>query len=221
MTLLGQIRRTAALAALGLATALCGARAEVSEVRISKGYGILYLPLIVMQGKRLFEEQAKKSGLGDVKATWLLFDGGNVINDAMLAGTLDVAGTGAPGFITLWSKAKGSRAEVVGVSGLSATSLWLNSNRPGMMSLRDVGPGDKIRRCRASRRRCRRWCCRWRPAKEFGPENWAKLDPMTVPGCLIRTRSAPSSPAAPRSRRTSPRRPSPTSSSTIPESTGS
>ncbi|MBN9138594.1 MAG: ABC transporter substrate-binding protein, partial [Phyllobacterium sp.] len=54
---------------LGLAGATGAARAEVSEVRISKGYGILYLPLIVMENQKLLEKQAAKAGLGDVKVT--------------------------------------------------------------------------------------------------------------------------------------------------------
>jgi NitT/TauT family transport system substrate-binding protein len=61
------------------------ADAEVSEVRISKGYGILYLPLIVMEDRKLLEKKAAEAGLGDIKITWYLFDGGNIINDAMLA----------------------------------------------------------------------------------------------------------------------------------------
>ncbi|WP_163083014.1 ABC transporter substrate-binding protein, partial [Acinetobacter baumannii] len=81
--------------------------AEVREVRISKGYGILYLPLMVMEDRKLLEKHAAMRGLGDLKVNWLMLDGGNVINDAMMAGSLDFAGTGAPGFITLWSKAKG------------------------------------------------------------------------------------------------------------------
>src|SRR3954465_37658 len=123
--------RVLAAAAATLLAAGLSARAEVAEVRISKGFGILYLPLIVMQEQKLLEKEAAKAGLGDVKVTWLTFDGGNIINDAMLAGTLDIAGIGAPGFVTLWSKGKGNpRTEVIGVSGLSATSLYLNSNRP-------------------------------------------------------------------------------------------
>ena len=115
----------AAIAALALGAALIApARAEVSEVRISKGFGILYLPLIVMQDQQFLEKRAKAAGLGDIKVSWLMLDGGNVINDAMMAGTLDFAGTGAPGFVTLWAKAKGiPGVEVVGVSGMSSTSL--------------------------------------------------------------------------------------------------
>jgi NitT/TauT family transport system substrate-binding protein len=141
--------KTLAATALGL-TALLGAtgasQAEVKEIRLSKGYGILYLPLIVMEDQKLMEKQAEKAGLGPFKVNWQMLDGGNIINDAMMAGSLDIAGTGAPGFITLWAKAKGIPAvEVVGVSGLSSTSLWMNTNNPATRS-----------RCRASRPRCRR-----------------------------------------------------------------
>jgi NitT/TauT family transport system substrate-binding protein len=166
-------------------TALLGAgwpaaRAEVSEVRISKGFGILYLPLIVMQDQKLLEKEATKAGLGDVRVSWLTFDGGNIINDAMLAGTLDIAGIGAPGFITLWAKAKASpKVEVVGLSGLSATSLYLNSNRPELKSLRDFGPNDKIA-LPGIKTSLSAVVLQMAVAKEFGRENYAKLDPLTV-----------------------------------------
>ncbi|MCA0420174.1 MAG: ABC transporter substrate-binding protein, partial [Proteobacteria bacterium] len=132
------LRTAFTVAALSAALATAPARAEVSEVRISKGFGILYLPLFVMQDQQFLEKRAKAAGLGDIKVTWLMLDGGNVINDAMMAGTLDFAGTGAPGFITLWAKAKGiPGVEVVGVSGMSSTSLWLMSNKPELKSLKD------------------------------------------------------------------------------------
>ncbi len=165
----------AALVSLGAPLA----RAEVSEIRISKGFGILYLPLIVMKERGLLEEQARKAGLGEVRTTWLLFDGGNVINDAMLAGALDVAGTGAPGFITLWSKARGTRVEVTGVSALSATSLWLMSNRPGMTSLADVAATDRIA-LPGIKTSLSAVVLQMTVAKAFGAEAFARLDPMTV-----------------------------------------
>lgn len=70
-------------------------------------YGILFLPLMVMRDQHLIEKHAKSVGLGDVNVSWSAIDGANVVNDAMLAGKIDIAGTGAPGFITLWSKAQG------------------------------------------------------------------------------------------------------------------
>ena len=86
------------------------ARAEVSEVRISHGFGVLYLPLMVMASEKLLEKNAMAAGLGEVKATYLVLDGGNVINDAMLSGALDIASIGVPGFLTLWAKAKDNPA---------------------------------------------------------------------------------------------------------------
>src|SRR3954454_11065002 len=172
------------LAILGLAAPLVLAalplRAEVSEVRISKGFGILYLPLIVMQDQKLLEKQAARAGLGELKVTWLTIDGGNIINDAMLAGTLDIAGTGAPGFVTLWSKGKGSpRTEVIGVSGLSATSLYLNSNKPEIKSLRDFTEKDRIA-LPGIKTSLSAVVLQMAVAKEFGRENFSKLDTLTA-----------------------------------------
>ena len=169
------------VAALALLTAapLASARAEVSELRLSKGYGILYLPLIVMEDRKLFEKKAAEAGLGDVKTTWYLFDGGNVINDAMLAGTLDIAGTGGPGFIALWSKARGTRAEVIGVSGMSGTALSLNTTNPNIKSLKDFTAQDKIA-MPGIKTSLAAVVLQMAVAKEMGRDNWAKLDPFTV-----------------------------------------
>jgi len=156
------------------------ASAEVNEVRISKGFGILYLPLIVMEDQKLLEKHAKLAGLGDVKVSWLMLDGGNVINDAMMAGTLDFAGTGAPGFITLWAKAKGiPNVEVVGVAGMSSTSLWLNTNNPDLKSLADFSSKDKIA-LPGIKTSLAAVVLQMIVAKEFGEENYAKLDPLTI-----------------------------------------
>ncbi|MEA2839524.1 MAG: sulfonate transport system substrate-binding protein [Methylobacteriaceae bacterium] len=166
------------LAAAGICASAAGG--EVNEVRISKGYGILYLPLIVMEDRKLLENKAAEAGLGAVKVTWYLFDGGNIINDAMLAGTLDIAGTGAPGFLTLWSKAKGNaRAEVIGVSGMSTTALVLNTTNPDVKSLGDFSPKDRIA-MPGIKTSLAAVVLQMAVAKEFGVENYAKLDSLTV-----------------------------------------
>ena len=166
--------------AVAMTSLSAGGRAEVGEVRVSKGYGILYLPLIVMQDRKLLEKQADAAGLGALKVTWHLFDGGNIINDAMIAGTLDIAGTGAPGFITLWAKTRdNARIGVVGLGGLSATSLYLNTNNPAITSLKDFTPKDKIA-LPGIKTSLSAVVLQMAVAKEFGPENYAKLDPLTV-----------------------------------------
>ena len=95
-----------AFVALAVAFLPLATRAEVSTVRISYGYGILYLPLMVMDREQLLEKRARAAGLADVKVEWKTFDGGNVINDAMLAGALDIAGISVPGFLTLGPRQK-------------------------------------------------------------------------------------------------------------------
>lgn len=166
--------------ALALSGASGAARAEAQEVRISHGYGLLYLPLMVMRDQGLVEKHAKAMGLGEVKTKWVLLDGGNVINDAMLAGNLDIAGTGAPGFVTLWSKAHGiPRSEVVGLGALSTSPLWLNTNNPNVKSLKDFTPKDKIA-IPGIKTSLSAVLLQMAAAKTFGIENYAKLDPLTV-----------------------------------------
>ena len=96
--------------AIGLllaALALVGpARAEVSELRISHGFGIHYLPLFVVEQHKLVEKHAASAGLGAITMAWSTIDGGNQINDAMIAGSLDIASLGVPGFLILWDKAR-------------------------------------------------------------------------------------------------------------------
>jgi NitT/TauT family transport system substrate-binding protein len=95
-----------ALVAVLVVAAVDRAAAEAAELRISRGYGIHYLPLYIMERFKLVEKHAAAAGLPNVKVTYVALDGGNVINDAMLAGALDIASLGVPGFLTLWDKAR-------------------------------------------------------------------------------------------------------------------
>lgn len=171
---------TLTAATLALSTLACNAHAEASTVRLSHGYGILYLPLMVMRDQQLIEKHAKQLGLGGVKTSWVSLDGGNVINDAMLSGNLDIAGTGAPGFITLWSKAQGiPRSEVVSLGALSTTGLTLLTVNPAVKTLSDFTPKDKIA-IPGIKTSLAAVVLQMAAAKTFGIENYAKLDPYTV-----------------------------------------
>ena len=160
--------------------AVAGARAEVSEVRISHGYGVLYLPLMVMESEKLLEKYAKAAGLGDVKATYVVLDGGNVINDAMLSGALDIASIGVAGFLTLWAKAKDNPAlEIRGLSGMSSSSLYLMTRNPSVKSLKDFTDKDRIA-VPGIKTSLPAVILHMAAAKEFGDANYSKLDPITV-----------------------------------------
>jgi ABC-type nitrate/sulfonate/bicarbonate transport system substrate-binding protein len=83
----------------------CGvARADTNELRIAQQYGFSYLQLMYMQHEGLIEKHAKAAGLGDVKVTWAKFAAGNVMNDALLSGSLDIASGGLAPPIILWDK---------------------------------------------------------------------------------------------------------------------
>jgi len=170
----------AACAALPGALFSPAARAEASTVRISYGYGVLYLPLMVMDRQRLLEKHAKRAGVGSVKVEWKTFDGGNVINDAMLSGALDIAGIGVPGFLTLWAKAKGNpQLEVRGLTGMSSSAMYLMTRNPDVKSLKDFSDKDRIA-VPGIKTSLPAVLLQMAAAKEFGDENYTKLDPITV-----------------------------------------
>ena len=54
-----------ALAAI-VATGTDAARAETGELRVSKGFGLHYMPLYIMEKLKLVEKHAAAAGLGDV-----------------------------------------------------------------------------------------------------------------------------------------------------------
>src|SRR5262244_963351 len=153
---------------------------EVSAIRISHGFGVLYLPLMVMESEKLLEKQARAAGLGEVKATYPVLDGGNVINDAMLSGALDIASIGVAGFLTLWAKAKDNPAlEIRGLSGMSSSSLYLMTRNPNVKSLKDFTDKDRIA-VPGIKTSLPAVLLHMAAAKEFGDANYAKLDPITV-----------------------------------------
>jgi len=97
-----------------------------------------------------------------------------------MAGTLDFAGAGAPGFIELWARARGiPNVEVIGISGLSTTSLSLNANRAGLASLRDFTSSDRIA-VPGIRTSLSAVVLQMVASRQLGPTHFAQLDSITV-----------------------------------------
>lgn len=135
-----------ALAAAAAALLLIGtgtARAEVSELRIAEQYGISYLPLMIMEDQKLIEKHAKAEGLGDLKVSWTKFAGGNVMNEALLSGSLHFASGGVGPMVTLWAKTRGNY-DVKGVAAINSMPLYLNTRNPAVKTLKDFTEKDKI-----------------------------------------------------------------------------
>jgi NitT/TauT family transport system substrate-binding protein len=177
-----QFRALAIFACAGAAFALAGqgALAESRELRISKGFGMHYLPLYVMERERLVEKHAAARQLGEIRISWPIIDGGNVINDAMLAGVLDIATIGVPGFLTLWDRAKGKPGiEILGLAAIGSGSLYLNTRNSRVNTLADFGAHDRIA-VPGIKTSFAAVVLQMAAAQAFGIENYAKLDALTV-----------------------------------------
>lgn len=165
---------------LAMLLASSSAGAETDHIRLSHGYSSSYLALMIVRDRHLLEKHVEAMGLGKVDVSWQTLDGGNVINDAILAGSVDVAGIGVPGFITLWSKARGiPRSEVIGVSAISGGAMWLNTNKPNIHTLRDFTDKDRIA-LPGIKTSFAAIALEMAVAKEFGMDQYARLDPLTV-----------------------------------------
>ncbi len=154
------------------------ALAEVSKVRVAMQFGLTYLPIMIMQQDHLIEKHAKAAGLGDVEVQWHKFAGGNVMNDALLAGDLDFAATGPPSFLLLWDKASKS-LDVKGVASYGATPLYLVTRNPAVKTIRDFSDKDRIA-LPAVKSSVQAIILQMAAEKEWGPANYGKLDGFTV-----------------------------------------
>jgi NitT/TauT family transport system substrate-binding protein len=134
----------AALAASMLAgIPLAPAAAETGELRVAIQPGLTYLPFTLMEHGQLIEQKARAAGLGDVKVTWFKVAGGDVMNDGILSGSVDIAATGTPPFLTLWAKTRGS-LDVRGVAAYNTLPLTLISRDPKVRSVKDFTENDRI-----------------------------------------------------------------------------
>jgi NitT/TauT family transport system substrate-binding protein len=134
---------------VGLAAALCvtclvrPAAAEKSELHIAQQPGLSYLVYVVMQHEKMVEQAAAAAGLGDVKVTWFKFSGGSVMNDALLAGDLDIANSGPGQLVTLWAVTRTS-LKIKGIAAYNALPAILMVRNPAVKSIKDLTENDRI-----------------------------------------------------------------------------
>jgi NitT/TauT family transport system substrate-binding protein len=155
------------------------AHAETSEVRAAQQFGLSYLALMMMEDSKLVERQAKAMGLGDIEVSWAKLGGPGAMNDALLSGGIDFGTGGVPSLITLWSKTHGTPQEVRGVGALNSMPVNLVTSNPNVKSIRDFTDKDKIA-VTTVKVSTQALLLQMAAAKEFGEQNYAKLDPLTV-----------------------------------------
>jgi len=154
------------------------ARAEVTEVRLARQFGIASVPVMVMQHQKLLEKHLKAAGL-PTTVEWKQFSGGSTMNDALLSGSLHIAAGGATPLLTIWDKTRGTTNEVKGVASLGSMPLLLITNNPKVKTLRDFTDKDKIA-VPAVKVSIQAAFLQLASAKTFGEDQYMRLDPMTV-----------------------------------------
>ena len=85
-------------AAILAAFAAAPAASQVPEIRLARQFSMGYLQFNVMEHQQLIEKHAHALGIPEVKVSWLTFNGPAAVNDALLAGQIDIAAGGTPGF---------------------------------------------------------------------------------------------------------------------------
>ena len=138
------MHRALAIAAVSvLALSSFSAAAEVSELKVVRQFGISFLPILVMQDKKLFEKHAKAAGL-DTQANYMQLSGGNTVNDALLSGTIHIASGGIPPMAIIWARTQGSANEIKAISAKNSAPILLLTREANIRTIGDFSEKDKI-----------------------------------------------------------------------------
>ena len=128
-----------AAAAIGLAPLASQAEGKIS---IAQQFGIGYLILDVVRDQQLIEKHGRQQGI-DIQVDWASISGSTGMNEALLAGALDVVSAGVPPMLTLWDRTRGKQ-NVKAVAALGSLPNYLLSNNPKVKTLKDLSDKDRI-----------------------------------------------------------------------------
>ena len=167
------------------------ARAQAAPIiRIARIQGINFLPMQIMQKRKLVEKYATRLGIAGGTAEWFDFPGGGNATDAMLAGTIDVVNAGPGNMLLLWDRTRGGVKGIVSNSALPAVLVTRDAH---LRRITDYGPQDRIAVPTvlvSTPAILIQMACE----QAYGPAEWKRLDPNTVqmghPDALIALKNA-------------------------------
>lgn len=111
-------------------------------LRVAQQFGIAYLLLDVARDQQLIEKHGKAAGV-DITVEWRQISGAAAMNEALLAGALDVVTAGTPPMLNLWDRTH-SRQNIKGIASLGSIPSYLLTNNPRIQSLDDFTEKDRI-----------------------------------------------------------------------------
>jgi NitT/TauT family transport system substrate-binding protein len=151
------------------------ARAE-GRVRVAEQFGIVYLLLNVARDQQFIEKEGRKEGL-DIKVDWVKLSGGSAVNDALLSGSVDIAGAGVGPLLTVWDRTHGKQ-NVKGVASLGNLPYYLVSNNPNVKTIADFTDKDRIA-LPAVTVSVQSRVLQFAAAKRWGDKEYNRLDKLT------------------------------------------
>jgi NitT/TauT family transport system substrate-binding protein len=155
------------------------AAAEVDELKMMSQYGIGYMQLTLMKHEKLVEKHLAAEGLANTKVTWATLGAGAAANDALLSGSLHFAAGGTGPALILMDRTRGTPLAVQGVSALSSMPNLLVSRNPAVKTIKDFTDKDRIAMAGAGSS-VQTTYLQMAAAKEFGIDNYKKLNPLMV-----------------------------------------
>jgi NitT/TauT family transport system substrate-binding protein len=176
-----QVTRLLSAAAIVFATIpFAGApvKAETAELRIVRQYGLAFLPFMVMDVEKLYEKRAAELGI-QTRPVYMTLGSNTAVNEALISGSVNIVTNGPPGFLTVWSRTRGSSSEIKGIASMVSQSSGLNTRDPKVKSIRDFTDADRIA-LSAIKVSLPAIILQMAAAKEFGQANYARLDKNTV-----------------------------------------
>jgi NitT/TauT family transport system substrate-binding protein len=152
---------------------------EVSSIVMVSQHGLPYLPMMVMDALKLVEKHAVKAGMASLRTEYKTLGGTQSLIDALISGQMNFGVTGVPSLNTLWDKTAGTPQEVRALCAVQSMPFMLVTNRPGIKTLRDFTEQDKIA-VPAVKVSSQAICLQMAVAKEWGQDQYAKLDSITI-----------------------------------------
>ena len=147
------------------------------EIRIAEQFGIVYLLLNVVRDQQLIEKHGKEEGI-DIKVDWTQLSGGAAINDALLSGSIDIAGAGVGPLLTIWDRTHG-RQNIKAVASLGNFPYYLVSNNPQVKTSADITDKDRIAVPAVGVSVQSRFL-QYAAAKQWGDKEFNRLDKYTL-----------------------------------------
>ena len=147
------------------------------EIRIAEQFGIVYLLLNVVRDQHLIEKHGKEQGI-DIKVDWTQLSGGAAVNDALLSGSIDIAGAGVGPLLTIWDRTYGKQ-NVKAVASLGNFPYYLVSNNPQVKTIADITEKDRIAVPAVGVSVQSRFL-QYAAAKQWGDKEYNRLDKYTI-----------------------------------------